>query len=134
MIESSSEFVRLRYSENLEDCRKASWGEASIDTWMEVIDHYPELRVAVAHNKTIPEVVVRKLFAEHYEAVKSTLARKRRLPKDLMQALAMDSDEGVRMSIARHPKVTMKALAVLRNDSWEEIRNVVEKRIREFSV
>ena len=53
MMESASEFVRLRTSENPVEYHRAAHDVASDEVWAEVITSYPEMAEWVAHNKTI---------------------------------------------------------------------------------
>ena len=54
MIESAEEFKRLRESEVPEEYRRAAHDEASSETWLEVLNKFPELSFWVAQNKTVP--------------------------------------------------------------------------------
>lgn len=54
MITTAAEFVRLRESEFLEEYTCAAHDEADLTVWLDLIEHYTEMRQWVAHNKTVP--------------------------------------------------------------------------------
>jgi hypothetical protein len=77
VIESAVEFVRLRRSSDPAEYRRAAWEEASVETWMDVIDRYPAMRVWVAHNKTVPLEILEILRHDADEKVQGTVRQKR---------------------------------------------------------
>ncbi len=110
MIASAEEFVRLRRSEVPSEYLQAAHDEAPIEVWKDVIARYPEMRVWVAHNKTVPLEILSILAWDSDPDVRHSVAMKNKLPADLMLALAGDENESVRMAIARNKKVTVEAL------------------------
>jgi hypothetical protein len=128
-IESAEEFVRLRFSDNSEEHQRAAHESAPTYVWREVIDTYPDARVWVAHNKTVPVAILAVLAGDPDVRVRSMVAAKRKLPDELLSHLATDDDEAVRMAVARHRNASRQTLAVLRNDPWDEIKNVVAERL-----
>ena len=54
MIQSAEEFVRLRTSDDASEYGRAAHEQASEDTWRDVIERFPDMRVWVAQNKTVP--------------------------------------------------------------------------------
>ncbi|MGW5380983.1 hypothetical protein [Nocardia sp. NPDC003963] len=76
MIESAEEFVRLRCSEDPAEYNRAAHEEASEQTWREVIARFPEMRVRVAHNKTVPLNILEELRGDD-EWVRSMVRAKR---------------------------------------------------------
>lgn len=77
MIESAEEFVRLRQSSDPEEYRRAAWEEASVETWLDVVERYPEMRSWVAHNKTVPLQILEMLRHDPDEQVQWTVREKR---------------------------------------------------------
>ncbi|MBB5839629.1 hypothetical protein [Kribbella italica] len=77
MIESADEFVRLRTSDDPAEFRRAAHEPAGVDTWLEVIDRFPEMRVWVAHNKTVPLAVLELLRHDADERVQRMVLEKR---------------------------------------------------------
>ena len=54
VITSAEEFVQLRTSRNPDEYHRAAHEEASVETWLDVIERFPDMRSWVAHNKTVP--------------------------------------------------------------------------------
>jgi len=76
MIASTEEFLRLRTSEVPEEYWRAAHDEASEETWLEVIDRFPEMRFWVAQNKTVPLVVLEILRHDKESRVRSMVRSK----------------------------------------------------------
>ncbi|MDG2390721.1 MAG: hypothetical protein P8M30_15540 [Planctomycetaceae bacterium] len=129
MINSADEFVRLRQSEDPDEYHRAAWEEADVDVWREVMRAYPDMLEWVAHNKSIPEVIIRELYRLGDKKVNDTLARKRKTPLDILEEFAHSSDESLRLSVARHPKAPRSVLMMLQSDDWVEVRKVVNERL-----
>ena len=94
MIESAEEFRRLRISDDPEEYNRAAHGNASLETWLEVIERWPDMREWVAHNKTVPVAVLEKLAYDPDPRVRSTVATKNKLPEHLQLVMARDDDRG----------------------------------------
>jgi hypothetical protein len=77
VIESAEEFVRLRTSDDPAEYGRAAGDAASVETWLAVIDRFPDLRVWVAHNKTVPLEVLEVLRHDPDENVRWTVLHKR---------------------------------------------------------
>lgn len=127
MIESPEEFVRLRTSDDPDECRRAAHESAPLEVWLTIIEKYPEMRYWVAHNKTIPPDVYFALYDVCKDSSSGTdawrtkvmLAMKRSCPADLLQQFASDADESVRDSVASNKKTPVHILEKLSNDEWE---------------
>lgn len=128
-IDSAEQFVELRSSQNPEDYHRAADGEASEDIWYEVIERFPDYAKWVAHNKTIPESVIRSLSLSSNPSVRFYIAMKRKTPKDVMIYLAKDEDESVRRNIVYNAKCPRDALFLLAKDENEEIKNKAIERL-----
>lgn len=133
MIESAEEFVRLRFSENPQDYRRASSESASVEVWTEVVERYPEARFWVAHNKTVPLEILRLLADDPDPKVRSTVAMKRKLTPEILAQLATDPHEPVRLSVARHRMTPTSVLQELLPDDWSEVRKLARDRIENGS-
>ncbi|MEU5337807.1 hypothetical protein AB0G51_31455 [Streptomyces asoensis] len=129
MIETAEEFVRLRNSSDPQECRRATVEEVPTKIWMEVVDRYPEERVAVVQNKTVPLAVLKILIDDPDARVRFMVAMKRKLSPDLLERLAHDVDESVRLRVAQHRNTSRETLEYLRNDSWSEVRAAVDARL-----
>ena len=129
MIESASEFVRLRSSEDPAEYNRASREEASMSVWRNVIDEHPQYRFWVAQNKTVPIEILKILATDESATVRSMVASKRKLPDSLQVQLATDADESVRAMLARNAKVSGEALEILAKDSSPLVLAAVEAKM-----
>ncbi|MBL4819320.1 MAG: hypothetical protein JKY15_08905 [Deltaproteobacteria bacterium] len=132
MIKSAEEFVRLRTSEILEESDRAVWEEAEITVWKQVIADYPDMRKWVAHNKSIPDEIIRMLVFDEDWSVRHTIARKRKTPPDVLVILAKDIDEGVRRLVSVHRKTPAGILEMMLNDECPEIVGIARERLAEL--
>lgn len=133
-IGSANEFVRLRCSEIEGEQFRASWGIATIEIWKEVIDNYPGMREWVAHNKTIPDEIIRILALDEDKGVRHMIACKRRTPADVLAILATDEDETIRRSVAGHRNTPANILEMMVNDEWSVVAEIAKERLAEMNV
>jgi hypothetical protein len=130
MIESADQFVLLRTSEDIELYQKAANDSATEETWSEVIEKYPDMKVWVARNKTVPLRILEILSHDENADVRYAVAMKRKSSQDILQRLSQDSDESVRLRVALNPKTPKVILEQMLNDRWsrvvEEARNRLE--------
>ncbi|WP_348953843.1 hypothetical protein [Amycolatopsis melonis] len=128
-ILSADEFVRLRYAEDPEDYRRAASESAPLAVWLEVIERYPDARVWVVRNKTVPMEILEDLVDDSDVRVRYAVAMKRKLTPMLLAHLALDEDESIRLRVAMHRNTSRETLEYLRNDSWDRVRETVRKRL-----
>jgi hypothetical protein len=128
-IGSVGEFIRLRYSEDPDDYRRAASEPASLDVWCQVVDRYPEARFWVAQNKTVPLEILAILASDPDRRVRSMVARKKRSTSDILAVLADDEDDAIRMSVARHRNTPRDALETLQSERWAQIREIADERL-----
>lgn len=128
-ITSAEQFVQLRSSDNPDEYLSAANAEASEDVWIEVIHNYPSFARWVAHNKTIPESIIRILSQSEDSDVRSFIAAKRKTPVDVLVSLSKDGDEGVRRRVVYNVKTPEAALFILKEDSNREIRDKALERL-----
>ncbi len=128
-ILSANEFVRLRYSEDPEDYRRAASESAPLTVWLEVIERYPDARVWVAQNKTVPIEILEALVGDSDARVRHAVAMKRKLTPALLVQLSLDDDESVRMRVAMHRNTSRETLEGLQSDSWDRVRETVRERL-----
>lgn len=131
MLESAQEFIRLRTSELPDDYHRAAHEEASDTVWRELVADHPEMRLWVAHNKTVPVAILELLHTDSSADVRCTVARKRKLPERLQQVLAADSDASVRHALACNAKVAHAALQTLAADSEPFVREAAMQRLQQ---
>jgi hypothetical protein len=128
-ILSADEFVRLRYAEDPEDYRRAASESAPLAVWREVIERYPDARVWVVHNKTVPMEILEDLVDDSDVTVRHAVAMKRKLTPTLLARLALDEDESIRLRVAMHRNTSRETLEYLQNDSWDRVGETVRKRL-----
>ena len=129
MINDAEEFVRLRTSHNMTDYRRAAQEEAPISVWVEIISRFPEMKVWVAHNKSIPLDILRVLAIDPDAHVRAAVADKRKLDRALFESLAQDPDEGVRQRVACNKKTPRDLLETLARDESLLVARVAKERI-----
>lgn len=123
MIESAEEFVRLRGSSDPVEYRRAAHEEASIEVWTDIIARFPEMRSWVAHNKTVPVEVLRRLARDNDPLVRCAVADKRKLTRELFRQLAGDQDAVVRSRLTYNRKVPSDVLETLAADPVPLVRD-----------
>jgi hypothetical protein len=131
MIHTAEEFVKLRTSEIFDEYNRAAREEAPIGVWREVIRQYPEMRVWVAYNKTVPIEILELLSDDEDKRVRNQVASRRKLPEYLQMKLASDTEEFVRIRIACNPKATKKVLEMLLHDSSSTVKGKATTRIEQ---
>ena len=129
MIESASEFVRLRLSENREEYSRAANDAAPVEVWTEVIAAHPDMREWVAHNKTVPISILELLAADANPSVRQAVATKRKLTRQLFEALTRDPDDSVRARIAHNAKVPADLLQKLCSDAVPHVAEAARSRV-----
>jgi hypothetical protein len=136
MIESADQFVLLRTSEDIELYQRAANEPATEDIWQEIIRRYPDMRVWVARNKTVPLNILEILSHDENADVRYAVAMKRKSSQDILQRLAQDPDESVRLRVALNPKTPKVLLEQLLHDKWsrvvEEAKNRLEEDFAQF--
>lgn len=131
MIESAEEFVRLRCSTEPSEYQRAAWEAASEEVWLEVIHAFPHMKFWVAHNKRLPETILRLLATVPEEKVRSMIAMKRASPPDVLEHLAQDESSSVRHSVTMNAKTPAYLLKELMADEEEFIRAAARERLTE---
>jgi hypothetical protein len=129
MITSADEFIRLRHSADPAEYRRAAGESAPLQVWLDVIERYPESRVWVAHNKTVPIEAPAVLAEDPSARVRLAVAMKRKLTSELLVRLGADPDESVRLRVARHRNTPGRILAELARDDWETVAIVALERL-----
>jgi hypothetical protein len=130
MIFSAEEFVRLRTSERREEYRRAAHEEATLDVWHDIVVRFPDMRRWVAHNKTVPLEILRKLACDEDWRVRRMVASKRKLDRALFEFLSRDEHQAVRTTVAANAKVPRDILDTLCLDAIAFVRDAA-RRIRD---
>jgi len=129
VIKSAEEFVRLRNSEKQEEYSIAAEGEAPVSVWLDVIEKFPEMKVWVVHNRTIPLEVLELLASDQDRRVRSAVANKRKLSPKLFEILSQDIDEVVRQRIAFNKKTPLDVIEMLALDPIPLVSLVALRRL-----
>ena len=69
--------MRLRTSEDPVEYNRAGHDEATENTWLDVIERFPDMRFWVAQNKTVPMTVLEILRLNADERVQRMVTSKR---------------------------------------------------------
>lgn len=128
-INSADEFLRLRFSDDPADYRRAADEEAPLPVWREIVAGHPEARFWVAQNKTVPLEILEILAVDPDARVRHAVAMKRKLTPGMLARLASDGDESIRMRVAMHRNTATETLESLRNDPWDRVREIVDERL-----
>jgi hypothetical protein len=134
VILSADEFVRLRTSDIMDEYQRAALEEAPESIWLEVIDRHPEMRAWVAHNKTVPQSILRLLADDQDDDVRFTVAMKRKAEPAILDKLSRDPCEGVRERVAYNRKAPLWILERLTNDPVDRIAEAARSQIEERTV
>ena len=129
MIGSAEEFVRLRTSTDEDEYRRAAHDEASVAVWQDVIARYPHMKAWVAHNKTVPSVILDLLARDADADVRATVADKRKLTAEQFELLSRDQDPMVRGRIAYNHKAPVSVLQHLAKDSEPIVREPAQEAL-----
>jgi hypothetical protein len=116
MITSAREFFELRTSVLSEDYLRAANDGASLEVWFDVPLQYPNMKVWVAHNKTVPLEILERLALDPDPRVRYAVAVKNKLTHELMLTLARDGDPSVRQGIVNNKNTCGDLLRLLALD------------------
>lgn len=120
MIASAEEFIRLRTSDLKEEQDRASRDMADTSIWMEVITKFPNYKVWVVHNKSIPIDILEILAQDRDAEVRAAVARKRKINDKIFSWLAVDTDENVKYALICNTKLpkNKKMLIDTKQSKW----------------
>jgi hypothetical protein len=130
VIDSAAGFVRLRFSDDPEEYRRAASEPAELAVWLDVIENHPEARVWVAHNKTVPLEVLSILAEDPSQEVRFMVSMKRKLTPDILARLAADPDDSVRLQVARHRIAPRAVIEELTHDQWTTVAETATERLK----
>ncbi|MCU6243899.1 hypothetical protein [Enterobacter asburiae] len=124
MIESTEEFVRLRNSDIPSEYNRSANEEAPISVWLDLINEYPEMRVWVARNRTIPKKIVDMLSKDPDPFVRDAICSKYPLDIELYVLFSKDMDEGVRSRLTYNKNIPLSVLKDMsENDPSEFVKS-----------
>ena len=117
MINSAKEFVDLRTSDRPEQYLRAANEPAPLEIWHELVEKYPEMKVWVARNKTVPMQILEQLAGDPESDVRFAVATKNKLSRKLMLMLARDTEPSVRVRIVYNKNASDEILRELALDT-----------------
>ena len=133
MITSAEEFLLLRTSDHTQDYGRAINECAALETWFEIIRHYPTMREWVALNKTVPIEVLETLTYDDSPTVRGNVAMKNKITREIFEVLADDKDASVRNRLVYNKNIPKDLLLKLTNDDESFIRkNAINKISEKF--
>lgn len=116
MITSAKDFIRLRESDYITEQFRASYEEANLKIWIEVIETYPDFKSWVIHNKTIQIEILELLSKDINPNIRSEVARKRKINEKIKTELSKDIDENVRLALISSTKLNLEELKQIKVD------------------
>lgn len=128
MILSAEEFIRLRSSDDLAQQKRAVSEAATVDTWHKVLDRYPDYKVWVIRNKTVPIEILELLSADGDPKIRAEVAAKRKINKDIISKLAQDQDENVRHALMRNAKLSSDDITLIDTSDSPFLRQALRER------
>jgi hypothetical protein len=120
MIISPEEFIKLRTSHLKKDQDRASHDRADNSVWIDTIKQFPEFKIWVIHNKTIPIDILEILAADIDSKVREAVALKRKINNKIFNLLSCDKDENVRCALLCNTKLSkdMKKQVKIEGSAW----------------
>lgn len=123
MIKSAGEFVILRQSDNMDEQYLASHDTADIQVWYDIIKNYPDFKLWVIHNKTVPIEILEILSTDKDPNVRADVARKRIINAKIFDLLSTDPDENVRYALMCNTKLTLDKKQMIKMDDSPWLKN-----------
>ncbi|HAD13976.1 MAG TPA: hypothetical protein DCF33_16245 [Saprospirales bacterium] len=130
MIQSAEEFIRLRDSEIREEYYRATFEEAEEGVWERVIEKYPDYKIWVIRNKTVPVEILAQMAKDPDPNVRQEVALKRKISESIFRLLAADPDEGVRSFLLSNTKLTLEQKKAVKTDDSPWLAEKLEEILR----
>jgi hypothetical protein len=120
MIQSAKEFIALRSSQDLVEQKRATHDEAPLSVWQEIIAKYPEYKIWVVRNKTVPLEILELLSKDNDAQVRSEIASKRKINDSIISVLSKDEHENVRYALMLNKSLTKQQLQQIeiKDSAW----------------
>jgi hypothetical protein len=94
---------------------------------------YPDLKIWVGYNKTVPLSILRVLARDPEPRVRQSVADNRKLDPALFELLSLDEDSSVRASIAYNRKVPTVVLRRLLTDREGWVADIAAERLEQVA-
>ncbi|MDX6307400.1 MAG: hypothetical protein QOI06_446 [Nocardioidaceae bacterium] len=112
------------------DLRRFEEEDISESVGLEVLERYPDKRMALLHNRRLPISILRILAADADFRVRRAVAQHPGLDAQLIEVLSIDDYPGVRLMLLFNPVVDSKTLLLMvRADPWSDLRRIGMKRL-----
>lgn len=131
MIETVAEFIRLVESDDPDEIRRSAWEDALPKVWKLLVEDYPEMRFWVAHNRTVPEQILRILAVDPEWRVRHRVASRRSCPSGILELLSNDTHDSIASLVAGHPNVPSSALRRLEKYPWGQVSEKATRQLAE---
>ncbi len=130
MITSAEEFEKLRCSDNMADQDRATWEEASVEIWLDVIERYSHLKSWVIHNKKVPHKILEILSDDNDSTIRGFVAHKGSAGLELLWKMYKDESSSVRSGVIANRKVPKEILEILSHDPDEDVAEFAKKKLQ----
>ena len=131
MIENIEQFLFLIQQDDEESGWRLDNEEASVSTWLQILEANEEFVGYVKLNKKLPVEILRLLASHESSNVRSIIANKRALPNELFETLSEDKVASVRARIACNKKVPLKVLEKLAGDVEPIVSELAQARMEQ---
>ena len=91
---------------------------------------YPDFKIWVIHNKTIPIEILEILSRDSDAEVRSAVARKRKINQTIKLDLSQDIDQNVRFALMSNSTMTITELNQIRVEDSAWLKEQIEERKR----
>lgn len=125
MIKSAEEFIELRDLNN----QRASFDSAEFKVWMDVIKDYPDYRIWVIHNKSVPIEILEILTLDPNPLIRGEVARKRKINQKIFDLLKLDNNESVRFGLMSNSKISIEQLSQIKVEDSEWLKKMLSERL-----
>jgi hypothetical protein len=120
MIQSAKEFIALRSSQDVAEQKRATNEEAPLSVWQEIIATYPENKIWVVRNKTVPVEILEILSKDNDAQIRSEVASKRKINDSIFSILSKDENKSVRYALMLNKSLTKQQLQQIKikDSAW----------------
>lgn len=129
MIVSAEEFIKLRTSDKKEEQDRASRDHADNRVWLDIIKNYPEYKVWIVHNKTIPVDILESLAKDEEIEVREAVARKRKINDRIFELLSADKDESVRYALICNTKLSKEKKELIHTEGSNWLKAALQEQL-----
>jgi hypothetical protein len=120
MIQTAQEFITLRTSQDVAEQKRATNEEAPLSVWQEIIATFPEYKIWIVRNKTVPVEILETLCEDKNEVIRAEIASKRKINDSIFSILSKDENENVRYALMLNKSLTKQQLQQIeiKDSAW----------------